>query len=408
MRTLLSLTLAGLLAGPALASPPAAQPAPAARPAAAPRPALSPAEAAAARAEIDRLAARVRELAEQLGDEHVRVIRREIGPGDRDLERLRGDMAGLERKLRLEGLPGHGPKIGLGVVLAANPAAPGVRLAAVTPGGPAAKAGLRSGDVVLSIGGRKIDGSDEAAIKDASARLRGLKKGESVRLGYVRAGKGGEATVVAGDIGGAMMFSGKPGEDLVAVLGEAAGRMRVLAPEVEGELRRVLPMIRCKPGKEDCEMPALVEAFRWQGLNLSAIDADLGRYFGTQKGVLVLSGGAGLEGLRSGDVLQSIGGKPVETPREVMKALRAREVGTALPVVVLRDRKPIIVTITVPAAQALPFLPPVPPVPPTPPTPPTPPAHRPHALPPPPAAPPAPPPPPDAAVQVEAFTFVVA
>src|SRR5687767_8367492 len=121
MRTLLSLTLAGLLGGPALASPPTAKPAPA------PRAAPSPAEAAAVRAEIDRLVARIDELSRQLGpNERVRVIRREIGPGDHiDVERLRGEMAGLERKLRIEGLPGHGPKIGVGVVLAANPAASG-------------------------------------------------------------------------------------------------------------------------------------------------------------------------------------------------------------------------------------------------------------------------------------------
>src|SRR5688572_5192053 len=224
MRTLLSLTLAGLLAGPALASSPAAKPAPA------PRAAPSPAEAAAVRAEIDRLVARIDELSRQLGpNERVRVIRREIGPGDVDVERLRGEMAGLERKLRIEGLPGHGPRIGVGVVLAANPAASGVRLAAVTPGGPAAKAGLRSGDVLLSVDGRKIAGGDEAAIKDAGARLRGLKKGQSVRLGYVRAGKAGEATVIAGDIGGAMMFGGKPGDERYSLLGDMETRLRVLA-----------------------------------------------------------------------------------------------------------------------------------------------------------------------------------
>ena len=44
----------------------------------------------------------------------------------------------------------------------------------------------------------------------------------------------------------------------------------------------------------------LAEAFRWNGLNLASVDAKLGRYFGTDRGVLVLSSGPDLAGLQAG------------------------------------------------------------------------------------------------------------
>ena len=222
--------------------------------------------------------------------------------------------------------------------------------------------------------------------------LKGREKGRKLRLGYARGGKGAEATVVAGEIRRTMMLGGAPGEG-GWTLGESEMRdLRMLEPKIDQELRRLLPMVApCARGDDECATPALFEAFRWQGLNLAAIDADLGRYFGTRQGVLVLSGG--FKGLRSGDVIQKVGDTAVGSPREVMRALRKHGVGASLPVLVLRERKPVVVTITVPEAKALPFLPtaPVPPMPPVPPVAPVPPAppvpavprsHRPaHAVP---------------------------
>jgi hypothetical protein len=398
MRTLLCLTLAGLLAGPALAGDKAP---------AAPHAALAPADAAATRAEIDRLVARIHELAGKLGDdEQVRVIRHLDGPGAPMAFAL--EMPELGKDIRIERVLG-GPMVGVGVVLAPNPAAPGVRLAAVTPDGPAAKAGLRSGDVLLSVDGRKVAGSDEAALDSARELLHGLKKDQKLRLGYARAGRIGEASVVAGDIGRAMPMG--PGDGFAWNSSDApmAQGFTIIQPQIDREVRRLLPMAPCPPGADDCGMPALFEAFRWQGLNLASLDADLGRYFGTTQGVLVVSGA--IKGLKSGDVLQRVDDKPVATPRDVMRALRDKAAGSNVSVLVLRDRRPVPLVIAVPEAHALPFLaPPAPPVPPTPPALPAPraipavpavpavPAARARAAvpPPPPPAAPAPPETPDA------------
>jgi hypothetical protein len=393
MRSLLSLTIAALLAGTAQAGTPAA--APAARPAAAAAsaPRAAPTDREAIRAEIHRLAERIHELSRQLGEDE-RIVMREHRGGP-------GMAPPAHPGMPMDSMAPHAQSIGIGVVLAPNTAAAGVRLAAVTPGNPAAQAGLRSGDILLSVDGRKIAGKGEEAVESARSLLHGLTRGQKVRLGYARAGKTAEATVVAGDIRRMVMFGGVPGQDMdfEGLEGRELRGLRTLDPQIEGELRRVLPMARCEPGQQQCDAPALFEAFRWQGLNLASLDGDLGHYFGTEHGVLVLSGGPGLEGLHAGDVIQKVGGTAVDSPREVMRALRGKPVGSALALSVLRDRKAVAVSVKVPEARPLPFLaPPTPPTPPTPPAMPAPPPpppgmvpRTPHAAPP---AMPAPPPPP--------------
>jgi membrane-associated protease RseP (regulator of RpoE activity) len=141
----------------------------------------------------------------------------------------------------------------------------------------------------------------------------------------------------------------------------------------------------------------LTEAFRWSGLNLATVDKDLGRYFGTDRGVLVLSTSTELAGLKAGDVIQSIDGKAVNSPREAMAALRNKPVDSQASVTYLRDRKTGTAQVKVPKLAQLQF-PPAPPTPPAPPAPPASPAPPSHVTPPtapvPPAGVPAPPAPP--------------
>jgi hypothetical protein len=130
--------------------------------------------------------------------------------------------------------------------------------------------------------------------------------------------------------------------------------------------------------------------------------------------VLVLSTDDSLKQLKSGDVLLDVDGSKVERPEDAFRLLRERAPGSDVKVQVMRQHKPLTLSmktpefkgIFVPAPPAPPAppvapTPPLPPAPPTPrvapaapPPPPVPPAHTaPHA--PPPPAPPAPPAPSD-------------
>lgn len=376
-----------LCAGTASASASTPTPAPKA-----PASAAAPtAQQEANRAEIDRLTARIRELSKDLGPgNEVRVItRRDIGGhGDWHGERgPRGD-DGERRIERIKlGEGGGGSRVGLGIVMAPNPAAAGVRVAAVSPDSPAAKAGLRGGDVMLAVNGKKISGNGTQAIDSARALLGDLKQGQSVKLGYAREGKTYDVTMKADSIRRIMVFNRGEGDGPMRVRVPGGDRSMMLPPEVEMDIERIGPMKDCGAGKTDCHFPAMIQAFRWQGLNLSSVDASLGRYFGTDKGVLVLSSNDDLKSLQPGDVIQRVAGREVTSPREVMRALFGKSEGEQLKLDVLRDRKPVAVSLTVPKPRALPFMMPPPP----PPAPPAPPRGPNAALPPPPPAPPAPP-----------------
>jgi len=70
----------------------------------------------------------------------------------------------------------------------------GVLINAVQPGQPADKAGLKAGDIIVSIDGKNIKDGDEL-VSEIAAR----KVGSTVRIGYLRDGKEQTASVTIGD-----------------------------------------------------------------------------------------------------------------------------------------------------------------------------------------------------------------
>lgn len=333
---------------------------------------------------------------EQSGDDAA--VRRQLDDARKDLEIAAERVAELSRQLgenqvvQIRRFNRKRPMIG--VVLGPSDDK-GVRLQAVTPDGPAAKAGLRSGDIVTRINDVTLDAPQAAArIGDAQRALGRLEQGQQVRLGYERDGRAGEATVtvdlvspfvVMGDVGG---LDGLRALERLGDLDGLAGglvdldveRLRADITEglgdVEKRIRVIGPMIA---------ESVRFDAWRWQGLRLAPLDADLGRYFGSEEGVLVLKAeGEGLAGLRGGDVIQQIDGEPVRTPREAMSKLSEAEPGQQVTLSLLRDRRRTDVALTAPTQPDISkwLAPPAPPAPPTPPSPPK--------------APPAPPVPPSA------------
>jgi len=70
----------------------------------------------------------------------------------------------------------------------------GVTIADVTPNGPAEKAGLKTGDTIVSVNGHPVKNGDEL-VADISA----LKPGTTAKIGYMRNGKESNAEVTIAD-----------------------------------------------------------------------------------------------------------------------------------------------------------------------------------------------------------------
>jgi membrane-associated protease RseP (regulator of RpoE activity) len=319
--------------------------------------------------------------------QELHAARAELDKAAQRLAELHRKYGGADAPIRIEKHVLRRPVIG---VLLAPDDAGGVRIAGVTPGSAAADGGLQSGDRITSIDGKALKATDgEARVEEARERLAALDAKTPVKLGYERYGKarvvaltprvgdrlmvvpdgamfGGDIKVFTTDDGNVEVFA----ERMRAEAGDAARRARIaevharssagdaarhaewtsaIAPDVRTEIIRLGK--DCKG--DDCKLPVLAEAFRWNGLNLAAVDAQLGRYFGASEGVLVLSTGKELEGLQAGDVIRKIGGKPVSNPREAMEALRAQAPESKVGVEYLRDRNPASAQVTVPKAMPL-------------------------------------------------------
>ena len=332
-------------------------------------------ELEAARADLHRAAQRVAELSKADGAEEDLVIERRM---------VRGPV--------------------LGVVLEPDARA-GVLIAAVTPGSAAGDAGLKEGDRLTSVDGKAIAGVDaDTRLSDLRTRLHSLDVKRPVALGYLRDGRAatvkvtprnGEQLVLVHDADGQeISFHGEPSVS-IGPNGETQFESRMVriapagvAPEIHREIVRIDgggPPCR----DETCRFTMLEDALRWNGLNLASLGPQLGRYFGSDRGVLVISIPDGMGGLQPGDVILKLDGKNVTTPREAMGAAHAHEPGSTVRVEYLRDRKQASTTLKIPERPQLRL--PMPPAPPAPPLAPR--AHgapRAAAMPAPPAPPPVP------------------
>lgn len=294
-------------------------------------------EQKAARAEIEQLSKRIQELSKKLGPDdqmQITIIETkrdsETGMVERNVTTTApagkgpGRIEGKRGPKRIE-MYRAGPRIGLGVVMAPN-SGNGVKIAAVSPKGPAKDAGLQAGDVITAINGKSITGKDQAGVDQARVALADLKEGQTVKLAYTRSGKAVSATLKAAKI-----------EPQMIVNRETRGPMPGGAPR------------------------AFAFATRWSGMNLAELNPQLGRYFGANAGVLVLSPKTEFPQLQAGDVITKVDGKAVVRSRDVLEAMRGRKEGEKVALSILRDRKPQSVSISMPKMPPMPPMPPGPP-----------------------------------------------
>ncbi|HEY2036659.1 MAG TPA: PDZ domain-containing protein [Steroidobacteraceae bacterium] len=225
------------------------------------------------------------------------------------------------------------PHVLLGVQLDDSSGGAGARVRDVSPGGAAEQAGVRRGDRIVAVNGTTVQGR-QPALRIVEL-LHGVKPGDKVDLKVSRDGKARDLTLTARP----------PGDDFF--------------------IARQLPDMPDMPNMPD--MPALprVRALaQWDGpmimrgpvadMELCRLTPGLGRYFGTDTGVLVVRApAAGGLGLQDGDVILSIGGRKPSDSSQAIRILGSYDPGEKITLDVMRQHRRISLATTVPAESGL-------------------------------------------------------
>jgi S1-C subfamily serine protease len=206
----------------------------------------------------------------------------------------------------------------------------GAWVEAVTPGGPAAKTGLKAGDIIIRFNGTALGGVP-APQEDASGPgrklvmlARELAPGDTVPIEYRRGNDARKARLVTEDVSPWMAVD-----------------------RVDLPASGTFPVPRGgEPGFSFCIGDA------WCDMELVSLTADLGEYFGTKVGVLVVKapGDSSLP-LKSGDVILSIGGRQPASPSHAMRILRSYEAGETVTIEILRKQRRVSLAWQVPRSE---------------------------------------------------------
>lgn len=226
---------------------------------------------------------------------------------------IMGDV-GMSAIARLEELARRPRPVMLGITIgpAGAPEAreDGVRVLGVTPGSSADEAGIRSGDVLLSLGEAQLDWSgDTSPVSKLLDGLAEAEPGSRLELGYRRDGSTATVQVEARPWSWTRAY---------AYDGE---RTRGAPPHPRAFIRRFM-------------------ADRWGDMELVTLTPGLGGYFEASEGVLVVRAPADdALGLEDGDVIVDIAGRTPLDPGHVARILRSYAPGERLVMTVVRHGK---------------------------------------------------------------------
>lgn len=251
----------------------------------------------------------------------VQAQERELAAARGELERARREMEAAARQISRLSMPDMPALRGnyqralsvfdrrgyIGASLEDDEA--GARVLAVTPGGPAAGAGIVSGDVITVINGRNVtaDGDDpSAAVVEV--------------LGQLDPGATATVTVLRGDETRTFDVETTEGNAYFALRGG--------------------PFTYARAQPNGAFLLSGLFATRWSDMELVTLSETLGSYFGTTEGLLVVRAPDNDDlGLLDGDVILEIGGRTPSSPEHAMRILSSFAPGETLELEIMRERR---------------------------------------------------------------------
>lgn len=250
-------------------------------------------------------------------------------------------------------------RVRLGVIVNTRPRETdsiGAFLDGVTPNGPAAKAGLRGGDIIVRFNGTPLGVGTPSPAEPGRMRPRVLHPG--MRLVEIVAQLGPNDTVPV------EYRRGKDKKRTTVVTAAEPDNLAVITTPDGGYKIRVMPggeeyfvgrmpdaralelaiqrseMARSMAPRPEAPMPRMTAWPLMLHLELAPLNPRLGSYFGTSEGVLVVDvGDPAPLGLKAGDVVLSVDGRKPADPGHLMRILRSYGPGEGAKLEIMRQRK---------------------------------------------------------------------
>ena len=211
----------------------------------------------------------------------------------------------------------------------------GAYVDAVTPNGPAAKAGLKSGDIITRVDQKSVLSGGAAVSRDVRESLPGLRlielaatlaPNDTISIEYRRGNDRKTVSVITADEPD-ILFRARP-----------EGRTFAFRYSPDAQMSMPFAADDIIGGAPFLYGSALAS------VELAPLNPDLGQYFGTTTGVLVISVPQDSDlGLRGGDVVLAVDGRKPESPSHLLRILRSYGETEGYKAEVLRNRKRVAV-----------------------------------------------------------------
>jgi len=197
----------------------------------------------------------------------------------------------------------------------------GVVIDSVEDDSPAAKAGLKQGDIVVEFDGERV-----RSVRQFTRLVSETPAGRQVAAAVMRDGRRETVNLTTRE--------------------RSFQNLRDFESWVPAIPARPAPAPRA-PRPPAAPRPPMVELFGWSGNQLGVTVTDLsdqlGEYFGTKNGVLVSSvteaSAAQKAGVKAGDVIVSVNGQTVEDAGDLRRRMQDVDAGGEFTLNVMRDRK---------------------------------------------------------------------